>query len=278
MRLTGLIPAVLGTALLALPQAGAETIDQTMDFAGNTLEVVQTDDFDRVLKVNGNEVLRDFQIYMERTIPLGGREVLLVSAGPGGNACGSYPVVLIPANDGTLTVATPIGTECGQFGEMAATPTELIFFGHTRPGVSASIDRWSPTTGLEHIGRIEFEPHPNTGWSTFRPDGLSHPIYLFTNEDIFQAFETLAGPDLGALSTSLLVAAEPQLLDNRFLIGKGCTPHACGTADGFIAVDLEKQSVYAATDATESRSIWPPVDQWPEPLRVKLEAWVRGER
>jgi hypothetical protein len=58
----------------------------------------------------------------------------------------------------------------------------------------------------------------------------------------------------------------------------GCTPHACGSADGFIAVDVEKKAVYAATDATESRSIWPAAEQWPETLRVKLDAWGRGER
>ncbi|HSM41056.1 MAG TPA: hypothetical protein VK862_09920 [Afifellaceae bacterium] len=120
--------------------ARAETVEQTMQFAGNAIEVVQTDDFDRVIRVNGEEAFRDFQVFIERSIPLGGREVLIASAGPGGNACGSYPVVIIPANDGTLTVATPLGTGCGLFAEVAATADRLIFVGYPQPGIPASID------------------------------------------------------------------------------------------------------------------------------------------
>jgi hypothetical protein len=278
MRFTGMISAALGAALLVLPQANAETIDQTMDFAGNTLEVVQTDDFDRVLKVNGQEVFRDFQIYMERAIPLGSREVLLVSAGPGGNACGSYPVVLIPANDGTLTVATPIGKECGRFAEVAATPDRLIFFGQASPGKPASIDHWWPRGGLEHVGRIEFEPQPDTNWSSLEGIRVTHPLSLFSNADVYREIAAMAGKDLGALATSLSVSAEPQLLDDRFLVATGCTPHACGAADGFLAVDVKGRAVYAATNAPEALSVWPPKDQWPGPLKAKLEAWARGER
>jgi hypothetical protein len=265
-------------ALPASMPAAAETVEQTMEFAGNKLEIVQTDDFDRVLKINGDEAFRDFQIYMERTIPLGGREVLLVSAGPGGNACGSYPVVLIPGNDGTLTVSTPIGKECGRFAEVAATTDRLIFLGHPTPGNPATIDHWWPRGGLEHVGRIEFEPQPDTGWANLDGTAVSHPLGLFSNADVYRAIEELAGTDLGALATSLGVAGEPQLFQDRFLIGMGCTPHACGAADGFIAVDLQEKTVYAATDATEQRSVWPSADQWPDPLKAKLEAWGRGER
>ena len=273
----GFVLALAGAFVSANPVA-AETVEQTMEFAGNRLEVVQTDDFERVLKVNGGEVFRDFQLWLDRAIPLGSRQVLLASAGPGGNACGSYPVVLVPANDGSLTVATPIGRECGLFAEMAATPTELIFFGHAAPGNPASIDQWSPTTGLEHVGRIEFEPQPGTGWQTLRIDDLSHPRHLFDNADVYRAVADLAGADLAALSTSLSVASELEPVDGRYLVGMGCMPHACGAADGFIAVDVEGRAVYAATDATEQTSVWPAADRWPPVLKVRLEAWARGER
>ncbi len=273
----GIVLAVAGAMVSAGP-AAAETVEQTMEFAGNRLQVVQTDDFERVLKANDRELFRDFQLWLDRAIPLGSRQVLLASAGPGGNACGSYPVVVIPANDGSLTVATPIGTECGLFAEMAATPTELVFFGHASPGNPASIDRWSPTTGLEHVGRIEFEPQPDTGWSTLDTGDVSHPGFLFDNADVYRAISALAGTDLGAFSTSLSVAGALELVDGRYLVGMGCTPHACGAADGFIAVDVHGRAVYAATDATEQRSIWPAADGWPPALRTRLEAWARGER
>lgn len=269
--LAGLVAAILSPAR-------AETVEQTMQFAGNAIEVVQTDDFDRVIRVNGEEAFRDFQVFIERSIPLGGREVLLASAGPGGNACGSYPVVIIPANDGTLTVATPLGTGCGLFAEVAATADRLIFVGYPQPGIPASIDQWWPRGGLEHVGRIEFEPQPETGWATLDPVAVSHPIELFSNADVYRAIAELSGDGLGALATSLRVSGSPELLDGRFLFATGCTPHACGTADGLIAVDVTERAVYAATDATETPSVWPPAGDWPEPLRAKLEAWQNGQR
>jgi hypothetical protein len=270
---------LLAGVIVVIPSpARAETVEQTMQFAGNELQVVQTDDFDRVIRVNGEEVFRDFQIFIERSIPLGGREVLLASAGPGGNACGSYPVVFIPANDGTLTVTTPIGAECGRFAEVAATADRLIFLGHPSPGTPASIDQWWPRGGLEHVGRIEFEPQPDTGWSTLDPAAVSHPIELFSNGDVYRLIADLAGADLGALATSLRVSGSPEFLDGRFFLATGCTPHACGSADGLIAVDVTDRAVYAATDATDTPSVWPPAGEWPQPLRAKLEAWQNGRR
>ncbi len=273
-----LLAATVITVVAGSTTAVSETIEQTMEFAGNKLEVVQTDDPGRVLRINGSDAFQEFQLYLERTIPLGGRQVLLASAGPGGNACGSYPVVLIPANDGSLTVATPLGRECGRFVEIAATPDRLIFFGFARPGIPASIDHWFPQGGLEHVGRIEFEPQPGTNWDTLNAHDRPQPRFLFDNADVFQAVSRLAGEDLGELALSLSVAPEVELVDDRFLVGMGCTPHACGAADGFIAVDLLGKAVYAATDATEQRSVWPEADRWPPILREKLEAWGRGER
>lgn len=279
-----ILPPVLSVFLSAGPLAAivspaqAETVEQTMRFAGNEVEVVQTDDFDRLLRVNGNEVFRDFQIFIERSIPLGGREVLLAAAGPGGNACGSYPVVLTPADDGTLTVATPIGTGCGLFADVAATSDRLIFVGYPQPGIPASIDQWRPNGGLEHVGRIEFEPEPETGWATLDPASVSHPIELFSNGDVYRAAADLAGGDLGSLAASLRVSGSPEFLDGRFLFATGCTPHACGTADGLIAVDMTERAVFAATDATDTPSVWPPAGDWPEPLRAKLEDWQNGKR
>lgn len=271
--------AILSGAILtvAIP-ARSETIEQTMDFAGNTIEVVQADDPERVLRVNGTEAFREFQIFLERAIPFGGRQVLHASAGQGGNACGSYPVILIPANDGSLTVATPLGRACGPFVEIAATQDRLIFFGFARPGIPASIDHWFPQGGLEHIGRIEFEPQPGTGWDTLSADERPQPRYLFDNADVFNSVSRLAGDDLGKLALSLAVAPEVELVAGRFLVGMGCTPHACGAADGLIAVDLEGRAVYAATDATDQRSVWPEAERWPPALRDTLEAWGRGER
>jgi hypothetical protein len=269
---------IAGALLLVPPAARAETVEQTMQFAGNEIEVVQTDDYDRVLRINGEEVFRDFQIFIERSVPLGGREVVLASAGPGGNACGSYPLILIPANDGTLTMATPLGTGCGLFAEVAATADRLVFMGYPQPGIPASIDQWQPRGGLEHVGRIEFEPAPETGWSTLDPAAVSHPIDLFSNGDVYRAIAALAGGDLGALAASLRVSGSPELVDGRFMVATGCTPHACGTADGFLAVDIEDRAVYAATDATDTPAVWPAAGDWPQPLRARLEAWQNGQR
>ena len=104
------------------------------------------------------------------------------------------------------------------------------------------------------------------------------PRYLFDNAAVFSAVSDLVGDDLGALAVSLAVASEVELVDDRFLVGVGCTPHACGAADGLIAVDIVGKRVYAATDATEQRSVWPARDKWPPALRERLEAWGRGER
>jgi hypothetical protein len=119
------------------------------------------------------------------------------------------------------------------------------------------------------MGEIRFLPQDNTNWASFDPSKAADPSAFFDNKDVYGAALSLLGDKLGEVVFGLSVSGAPEIIGGRYVAASGCQPHACGGANGFLGIDLEKRQVYAASRISgQPEQFWPAdFAAWPEELR-----------
>src|SRR5690606_41180935 len=87
---------------------------------------------------------------------------------------------------------------------------------------------------------------------------------------IYAAAQKLLGDELSSVVTSLVVSGQPDLSGN-LLSARGCVPHACGSADGFIVVDKAAKAIFIAQMGEDGVTrFWPDRARWPDAAAALL--------
>lgn len=266
---------VLAALVAAAVSSGASAQDksppESYPFAGGTLTITENDDFEKVLAFDGRELARNYVVFYERTVELGEISVALFAAGDGGNACGAATVIVWKPKDGDVT-SEIVGEDCGA-PPAAATTDSLYFVPYLIPGDSAPVQVWSPERGLRLAGMLSFVPQPGTGWDDLDPDGYDNIIEALSNEAVYKAAAKLLGNRLSEVVTGLLVGGGTEKTVTGVFYASGCVPHACGSADAFMAVDPNGRKLYfAQAGERPDPDAWPALKTWPPALRSAMKA------
>lgn len=271
-----LIPAFLRGAVVAACLTSAVAAQdkappESFPFAGGTLTITENDDFEKVLAFDGIELARNYVVFYDRTIELGETSVALFAAGDGGNACGPATVIVWKPKDGDVT-SEIVGEDCGA-PPPAATGDSLYFVPYLIPGDSSPVQVWSPERGLRVAGMLSFVPQPGTGWDDLDPDGYDRIIEALSNEAVYKAATRLLGNSLNDVVTGLLVGGGTEKTVTGVFYASGCVPHACGSADAFMAVDPDGRKLYFAQAGEKPEpSAWPALKTWPPAIRSAMKA------
>lgn len=240
-------------------------------FEGGTLTITPTDDLDKVLAYDGKELARDYVVYFDRIVELGGTKVALFAVGDGGNQCGPAELIVWKPQGGDIQTET-VGEDCGA-PPAAVTGESIYFVPYLIPGESDTVMVWSPEGGLEVAGKLTYEPQPGTDWTDFDPSRLENIVDALKNEAVYETSQKLLGDQLTGVVTGLLTGGGTDTTASGILYASGCVPHACGTADAFMGVDAPHRRVYFAQQGENpAPAAWPALDTWPADLRQAMQA------
>jgi hypothetical protein len=224
-----------------------------------------------VLSFDGKELARNYQVYYDKTVTIGGVDVAMVDAGGGGNACGPAKVLVWKPEGGEIQSQTVDQDECG--APPAAVGAYAIYFvPFVLPGDSKPALQWSPDTGLVTSGLLSYAPEPGTGWNDIDPSKYQNIVDAFHNEAVYKAAKLILGDRRTGVATSLLVGGGTETTASGAFYASGCVPHDCGGNDGFMAVDAKKHALYFARRGDADRlDAWPPLKRWPADVREALQ-------
>lgn len=269
-----LVSATLAAVLLSGSVARAEE-QAPIAFAGGAFTIEQSPDDEKVLKFNGTELYRQWEIDLNRIVTVGDLPVALFWAGPGGNACGPATLIVTVDKDEKPSVE-PVGEDCGS-PDPAVTLSGLYFVPYVLPGGSGDVEAWEPGRGLYLAGKLAFEPQPNTDWTTLDARQIGHPVAFFDNAAIYQAARRLVGESFSDFVTGLSVSSEPEK-KGQLLVASGCVPHSCGSDGSLIVVDPVKRTIFAAMKRDgKPLKVWPARrSAWPKAALAELDGFARG--
>jgi hypothetical protein len=267
-RLSAAVLLWLAAGGLALAQDAAQA---PIPFEGGSLTITETEDLDKVLAFNGDELARNYVVYFDKIVDLNGVKVALFAVGDGGNQCGPAEVMVWKPQGGDVETAT-VGEDCGA-PPAAVTGNSIYFVPYLLPGESEAVQVWSPNTGLEVAGTITYAPQPGTGWQDLDPSKFENIIDSFKNEAVYDASKKLLGDKLTDVATGLSVGGSPETTDSGIFYASGCVPHACGSADAFMAVDPHGQKLYFAQEGDNPEpSAWPELNSWPAEVQEAMKS------
>lgn len=251
--------------------AAQEAAPEEIPFDGGTFTITETKDFDKILAFDGKEIARNYVVYYDRTVEVDGDKVALFAVGEGGNACGAATVMVWKPKDGAIR-SDSVGEDCGA-PPAAVTQDNIYFVPYLLPGQSAPVETWSPSQGVTIAGTLSFTPQPGTTWSDLDPAKLQNIIDAMRNEAAYRAAQTLLGASMTEVMTGLLVGGGTETLPSGVAYASGCVPHACGSADAFMAVDAQGQKLYFAQQGEKPEpSTWPALDSWPDDIVIAMRA------
>ena len=113
MRIDGHLAALalLCAALAPMAAGPAAAQDEApVAFAGGRLTVTEDGDGRKVLAFDGRELARNYYVFYDRTVEVGGAEVALYEIGDGGNACGATTNIVWKPEGGEVE-AVPAGED-----------------------------------------------------------------------------------------------------------------------------------------------------------------------
>ncbi len=268
MRLLNFL--ALAAGLLAPAMAHAQqAAPEEIPFEGGKFTIAETADLDKILAFDGKEIARNYVVYHDRTVTVGDRQVALFAVGDGGNACGPATVIAWKP-EGSEIRSDIVGEDCGS-PPAAVTGDSIYFVPYLIPGESGLVEVWSPDEGLKVAGTLTFTPQPGTQWSDLDSSGLENIIDALRNEAIYRDAEKLLGSSLTEVMTGLLVGGGPETLPSGFIYANGCVPHACGSADAFMAIDPKGKKLFFAQEGDKPEpQTWPALDTWPADLKQAM--------
>ena len=263
---------ILATALFVVAGGGFAAAQndkqEEIPFEGGAFTIAETADLDKILAYDGQQIARDYVVYFNRIIDLSGTGVALFDVGPGGNACGPATVIAWKTEAGLETDI--VGEDCGA-PPAAVTADKLYFVPYLLPGATAPVQAWSPQERLTIAGELAYKPQPGTKWAELETATPTYVVDAFANEDVYRAAQKLLGDRLDDVALGLTVGSGFERTAAGILYGNGCVPHACGSADAFMAVDPRGQKLYFAQQGENPPiTTWPAEAQWPQELRQKM--------
>ncbi len=268
MRLLNYLALAAGLFASATAHA-QQAAPEEIPFEGGNFTITETADLDKILAFDGKEIARNYVVYHDRTVTISDRQVALFAVGDGGNACGPATVIAWKPEGGEIR-SEIVGEDCGS-PPAAVTGNSIYFVPYLIPGESGLVEVWSPDQGVAVAGTLTFTPQPGTQWSDLEPSGLENIIDALRNEAIYRDAEKLLGPSLTEVMTGLLVGGGPETLPSGVIYANGCVPHACGSADAFMAVDPKGKRLYFAQEGDKPEpQAWPALDTWPADLKQAM--------
>lgn len=262
-------PFLAGSLLSAGAAFAQETAPEEISFQGGKFTITETKALDKILAYERHEIARNYVVFYDRTVEVGGMEVALFSVGNGGNACGTATVIAWKPQDGEIK-SDIVGEECGS-PPAAVTDSGIYFVPYLIPGASGMVEVWSPQDGVAIAGMLNFAPQPGTQWSDMDLSKLENISDAMRNEAVYTAAKTLLGDDLLDVMTGLQVGGGPEVTSSGIVYAQGCVPHACGVSDAFMAIDLKgKKLFFAQEGAGPEPAAWPAVDSWPADVRQAM--------
>jgi hypothetical protein len=269
---------VLATMLLVVAggslAAAQDSQPEKIPFEGGFFTIAETEDMDKILAYDGKQVARDYVVYFNRILEISDTSVALFDVGQGGNACG--PATIIAWKDESGLKTDIVGEDCGA-PPAAATAGKLYFVPYLLPGATAPVQAWSPLERLTIAGELAYTPQPGTKWAELETKTPAHVVDAFANEDVYKAAKKLLGARLNDVALGLTVGSGFERTASGVLYGNGCVPHACGSADAFMAIDPLGQKLYFAQQGENPAiAIWPAEAQWPQELRQTMTEILGG--
>lgn len=261
---------LLSIGMLSAGIASAqEPIPEEISFEGGKFTITETGDLDKVLAYEGREIARNYVVFYDRTVEVEGMQVALFAVGDGGNACGTATVIAWKPEQGGIR-SDIVGEECGS-PPAAVADSGIYFVPYLIPGASGVVEVWSPGDGVRVAGTLSFAPQPGTQWSGLDPAKFETITDAMQNEAVYMAAKALLGDSLLDVMTGLQVGGGPAVTPSGIFYANGCVPHACGTSDGFMAVDPKGQKLYFAQQRDEPEpAAWPEIGTWPADLRQAM--------
>ncbi|MER8640650.1 hypothetical protein [Mesorhizobium sp. M1006] len=241
-------------------------------FEGGQLTITQEEEYgERVLAFDGKELARNYDVFFDKIVEVGGVKVALVDVGDGGNQCGPAKVIVWKPEGGTIQTTTVEQDECGA-PPAAISDSAIYFVPYLLPGDSKPALQWSPTDGLTTSGNLTYMPELGTDWKDVDPSKYDNIIDAFHNEAVYKLAETLLGKDMPDMATSLLVGGGTEKTASGVFFASGCVPHDCGGNDGFMAVDPVNRKLYFARRGDKPEpDAWPAVSTWPADVKEALD-------
>lgn len=262
---------ILSSAFALGALAGGPALAQEperIDFAGGAFTITETEDAEKILAFDGRELARDYFVSLERIADVAGTAVAFFSVGPGGNACAPATVMAWKPEGGDIKTAA-LDDDCD--APAAAVGDYGVFFvPYLLPGETGEVHVWTPAEGFSLHGMLAYAPEPGTGWDTFDPAGLSHPMEALRNAGVYTAARALLGDGLADVAIGLSVASAPETSAGGLVAGRGCVPHACGLSDTFIVVDKAARAVFFAQQDEGATLYWPARGNWPAAVAALL--------
>lgn len=242
--------------------------DLPVAFGGGEFTITETPEFEKVLSYDGEEIARDYVIFFDKVVTVGGVEVAMFDVGEGGNMCGPALVLAWKPEGEGLQHDTVGEDECG-VPEAAVTGDRLYFVPYLMPGETAAVRSWSPEAGLTLTGEMAYAPEPETDWADVDAASLGHIVDVFRNAAVYEAAKALLGDRLTEVANGLDVGGGTETLPSGIFWARGCVAHACGTADAFMAVDAKGRRLYFAQQGQEPQA-WPALQQWPADVKAAM--------
>jgi hypothetical protein len=261
------------TLVLAAPVLAQEELPAPIKFGDGKFTFTRGEDDEVALLYDNKEIYRNYFVAFNQIARVEDTEVALFSGGGGGNQCApAQLIVTLPENspDPKLEI---VGEECGA-PDPAVSSYRIAFVPfYAAPGRPEPLLIWTPAGGVIRMGEIRFLPQDNTSWANFDPSKAADPLALFDNKDVYEAAVALLGDRLGEVVFGLNVSGAPEIIGGKYAAGYGCQPHACGGANAFFGIDLEKRQVYAANRISgQPEEFWPSdFAAWPQELRTTYE-------
>ena len=254
---------------------GEEDKQAPIPFEGGQLTITQPQQYgEKVLAYDGKQLASNYNVFFDKIVKVGDVNVALVDVGDGGNQCGPAKMIVWKPQGGEIRTTTVGQEECGA-PPAAVSDNAIYFVPYLGPGDSKPALRWSPTEGLTTSGNLTYMPEPGTDWKDIDPSKYNNNIVdTFHNEAVYKAAEALLGKNMPDVVASLLVGGRVEKTPSGAFFATGCVPHACGSYDGFMAVDPVKHKVYFARRGYKGKpapDAWPPVKAWPNDLRKALD-------
>jgi hypothetical protein len=239
-------------------------------FEDGTLTITENEDFEKILAFDGKELARNYFVDFDKIVELDDVKVALFSVADGGNACGPAAVMVWKPKDSDIQSISVGEDDCG--APPAVTYNSIFFVPYPLPGETLPVRVWSPVSGLSIHGELHFMPQPGTKWTDVDPAKYQNIIEAFRNEAVYKAAEQLLDDKMTSVAASLLTGGGTESMASGAFYGSGCVPHACGSADGFMAVDPKAEKLYFAQEGDKPEpDTWPPVGEWPAEIREAMK-------